>query len=131
MTKYDDYVSAGDKKIEELKRKLLTAKQDGIDVEERKKWRCKVSAHQNRMKKRKEIEVLNAIVKKKDDRAMILCEEILVKRLKQHPDVLEKIVEDIFSYEGKQAKLEGKTEIRNCLKSAFENYFITKDSELE
>ena len=82
MTKYDDYVSAGDKKIEELKRKLLTAKQDGIDVEERKKWRCKVSAHQNRMKKRKEIEVLNAIVKKKDDRAMILCEEILVKRLK-------------------------------------------------
>jgi hypothetical protein len=82
MTKYDDYVSAGDKKIEELKLKLLTAKQDGIDVEERKKWRCKVSAHQNRMKKRKEIEVLNAIVKKKDDRAMILCEEILVKRLK-------------------------------------------------
>ena len=82
MTKYDHYVSAGDKKIEELKLKLLTAKQDGIDVEERKKWRCKVSAHQNRMKKRKEIEVLNAIVKKKDDRAMILCEEILVKRLK-------------------------------------------------
>lgn len=70
MTKYDEYVSAGDKKIEELKQNLLTAKDDGVSVEVRKKWRCKVSAHQNRMKKRKEIEVLNFIVKKKDERAI-------------------------------------------------------------
>lgn len=55
MTKYDEYVSAGDKKIDKLKKQLLTAKENGIDVETRKKWRCKVSAHQNRMKKRKEI----------------------------------------------------------------------------
>jgi len=95
MTKYDDYVSAGDKKIEDLKRKLLTAKQDGVEVEERKKWRCKVSAHQNRMKKRKEIEVLNAIVKKKDDRAIVLCDDILMKRLKDYPKVLDLILEDI------------------------------------
>ena len=95
MTKFDDYVSAGDKKIEELKNKLLTAKHDGIDVNERKKWRCKVSAHQNRMKKRKEIEVLNAIVKKKDDRAFILCDKILMKRLKDYPTVIEQIIGDI------------------------------------
>jgi len=81
MTNYDEYVSAGDKKIDLLKQKLLTAKEDGVDVETRKKWRCKVSAHQNRMKKRKEIEVLNAIVKKKDDRAIELCDKILIKRL--------------------------------------------------
>jgi len=95
MTKFEDYVSAGDKKIEILKNKLLTAKQDGVSVNERKKWRCKVSAHQNRMKKRNEIEVLNAIVKKKDDRALILCEKILMKRLKDFPDLIDKITGDI------------------------------------
>ena len=88
MTNYDDYVSAGDKKIEAIKEQLLTAKEDGIDVDTRKKWRCKVSAHQNRMKKRKEIEVLNAIVKKKDDKIVELCDKILAKRLKDHPTII-------------------------------------------
>jgi hypothetical protein len=89
MTDLDTYIEKGDKKIEKMKQKLLTAKQDGVNVEVRKKLRCTISAHANRMKKRMEIDVLNSIVKRLEERASILCENILTKRLKDHPSVVE------------------------------------------
>lgn len=56
------------------------------------------------MKKRREIEVLNALVKKKDERATFLCDKILMKRLKDYPDLAQEITDDIVKAHGKQRK---------------------------
>lgn len=50
--KIDDYIQKGNIKIQIIKEALKTAKQDGITVAERKKMRCKVSAHEHRIKKK-------------------------------------------------------------------------------
>ena len=49
----ESYFEQGNKKIEELKEKLRTAKEDGIDPHQRQKWRNMISAQQSRQNKKK------------------------------------------------------------------------------
>jgi len=48
----DVYVSKSNAKIEEERKKLLTAKQDGVDARGRQRMRNKISALQDRIKKK-------------------------------------------------------------------------------
>ena len=50
-----------------------------------------ISAAQSRIKKREEVLTLNNIVKEKDDQMTLFVDQILVKRLKQAPDILKQI----------------------------------------
>jgi len=50
--KIDDYIQKGNEKIQKIKDLLKTAKKDGVSVADRKKMRCKVSAHEHRIKKK-------------------------------------------------------------------------------
>lgn len=57
-----DYFERAMAKIEEIKDKLKTAKQDGIDVKERQKMRNQVSAQQSRIKKKQEVLYLSRML---------------------------------------------------------------------
>ena len=63
---WDKYVKDAQEKIAEYKKKLSTAKIDGIPVKERQKWRNVVSAQQSRLKKKYEVKFLNQIIGTKD-----------------------------------------------------------------
>ena len=63
---WDKYVKDAQKKIAEFKKKLSTAKRDGIPVKMRQKWRNVVSAQQSRLKKKYEVKFLNQIIGTKD-----------------------------------------------------------------
>ena len=55
-------------KIDEIKKKLKTAKQDGMKVSERQRLRNQVSAQQSRIKKKQEVIHLNRLIRAKDDK---------------------------------------------------------------
>ena len=80
-----DYFESSQKKIDEIKSRLKTAKKDGIPVPERQRLRNQVSALQNRIKKRKEVLHLKQIIKQKDARLEIFL-EILNKQVRETPD---------------------------------------------
>ena len=62
----DKYTQAAHEKIAEFKLKLKTAKQDGVSVAQRKKWRNVISATENRLKKRYESKFLRVIMNAQD-----------------------------------------------------------------
>ena len=66
--KHDVYISNAQKKINEIKEKLKTAKANGMPVKERQKLRNMVSAQQSRIKKKEEVILLNSLIKDKDDK---------------------------------------------------------------
>jgi hypothetical protein len=55
-------------KIQDLKNKLKTAKQDGMTVKERSRLRNLVSAQSSRIKKKEETMFLHQVVKQKDEK---------------------------------------------------------------
>ena len=60
------YFKKAQQKIDELKTKLKTAKQDGIPVKEREKMRNQISAQTSRMRKKEEVMYFNKAVRDKD-----------------------------------------------------------------
>ena len=54
-----------------------------------------VSAQQSRLKKKTEVLTLNKMIADKDDKMKNFVENILVKRLKSLPDVMDLIKKDI------------------------------------
>ena len=61
--------------------------------------RCKVSAHEHRIKKKQEATCLNHIIKVKDEKMSILVNNIILHRLKDNPDVISQILEDLSEQE--------------------------------
>lgn len=95
--KDDVYIKRGNEKIEGIKLRLKTAKQDGMSVKERKKLRCKVSAHEHRIKKKIEASTLNTILKTKDAKYLDLC-NILISRLSPDHDTFNLITNDFENH---------------------------------
>lgn len=64
------YFGDAQEKIESIKQKLKTAKQDGMDVKERQRLRNQVSAQQSRIKKKVEVLFLNKLIRERDDKLL-------------------------------------------------------------
>jgi len=95
----DYYFLKAVRKIDEIREKLKTAKDDGLTVKERQRLRNQVSAQQSRIKKKEEVLFLNAAVKIKDQKFEQLV-DILTKKLKPK-DLLEikQEVKDAWNFE--------------------------------
>lgn len=81
-------------KIDEIKKKLRTAKQDGMDVKMRQKLRNQVSAQQSRIKKKQEVLYLKTLLDKDNDKVCGIL-DILDSHLEKHPALLSKIKDQI------------------------------------
>ena len=74
-------------KIEQIREKLKTAKEDGLTVKERQKLRNQISAQHSRMVRKQESQFLNSKIKEKDDKMQKLV-ECMIKVLKKRPKYL-------------------------------------------
>ena len=68
----DKYFDKAWGKIDEIKRKLKTAKKDGITVTERQRLRNQISAQQSRIRKKEETIFLNRVTREKDSKFLEL-----------------------------------------------------------
>ena len=93
--KDENYFKRAVEKIEELKEKLKNAKSTGMPVKERQRLRNQVSAQQSRIKKKEEVITLNNMIKDKDNKMQIFINDILLKKLQNHQEIIQQITHDI------------------------------------
>ena len=75
------YIQTAEKKIQELRFKYSTAKEDGLSVEERQKLRNQISASMDRLKKKMESIHLRKLIQRQIERNEALMNDILPRIL--------------------------------------------------
>ena len=78
-----DFFHNADVRVNNIRQRLLTAKADGLSVQQRNMLRGQISAQNNRVRKRKEQIYLNDQVKVKDQKFQALT-QVLFKQLPEH-----------------------------------------------
>ena len=110
-------------------KKLAEAKDKGLSAKEKQKLRNKKSAQESRLKKKEEQRFLHSTIEDKDNKMKVFLENILVKRLKKYPNVLEEMTKDI-SKEFKTSKRQKGNSV-DLFRIAVEEVFMTDQEKLK